>query len=186
MQTYEGFIKQLDEIPWLENLGKPNQRDREVYRIYDWRAWLGPEDPATVLQNEYYMTWKDDLERSVGEAGAADLKARWRMIYDQVFDLARDKAPFEDDQDAYYAPNMAVWSCCWFAALTGCWLWQFGSLSQPLKRPEYQTSPRYQWRIDLIWWWHAAGHWPCSFYWTLNSDRDSAERHVEPKYLVIY
>ena len=182
MRSLDAFKGSLADIPWLKNLGRPSPQDGRVYRIYDWRAWMGPEDPAVVLQNEYYMTWKDHLDEEAGE----DCTALWREIYDQVFDLARDAVPFDPEQDAYHGPNMAVWSCCWFAALTGCWLNLFGGLTQPLRRDAYQTSLCYQWRIDLIWGWYAAGHWPCSFYWTLHSDMASAESHPEPKYLVIF
>ncbi len=180
--TLDDFRRSLMNIPWLENLGRSNPQDGTVYRIYDWGTWMGPEDPAVVLQNAYYMAWKDQLEAAAGESCAV----LWQDIYDQVFHLAQKAVPFEAEQDAYYGPNMAVWSCCWFAALAGCWLKQFESLAQPLKRPAYQTSSRYQWRIDLIWWWYTAGHWPCSFYWTQPSDMASAERHLEPKYLVVF
>lgn len=186
MSAYETFLQSLEGIPWLENLGQPDPGDGAVYRIYGWGAWLGPEDPAVVLQNEYYMTWKDHLETAVGEADAPELAAQWRKIYDAVLPLARSRVPFASDQDAYYGPNMAVWSCCWFAALTGCWLGQFGSLEQPLKRPGFQTSPLYQWRIDAIWDWYAAGHWPCSFYWTYGGTMESAESTGAPKYLVVF
>jgi hypothetical protein len=183
MQSYEDFFQSLKTIPWLKKLGQPHPRDDEVYRIHDWSLWLGPEDPAVALLNDYALFWEAQLKEQAGPELL--ISEVWDEIESLVFDLARPHVPFEADQDAWYGPNMAVWSAAWFAALTGCWVKVFGHLP-PLGGSAFQQSPHYQWRLDVIWLWYAAGHWPCSFYWTYDQGRDAAEATCAPKYLVVY
>ena len=53
MVSIKEFIARVEDIPWFENVGNPSERDSEVFRIYDWSTWPGPEDPAVSLQNDY-------------------------------------------------------------------------------------------------------------------------------------
>jgi hypothetical protein len=184
MQSYEKFYQSLKTIPWLGNLGKPHPRDGEVYRIHDWSLWLGPEDPAVALMNAYALFWEAQLKEQAGQE--AVISETWGEIEVVVSDLARPNVPYEEDQDAWYGPNMAVWSAAWFAALVGCWMKTFGSLEPIEAFSTFQKSSRYQWRLDVIWSWYAVGHWPCSFYWTYDQGREAAEATGAPKYLVVY
>ncbi len=178
---YADFCQRLDQIPWLDNLGKPHPQDKTVCRILDWDMWLGPEDSAVTLMTEVSVYWQEQLAQAVGDPEA--LSRHWDPIESRVLALAQAHVPYEPDQDPWYAPNAAVWSAAWFAALAGCWLWQFGDLSLPwLDKVETQN----QWRLDLIWGWFAAGHWPCSFYWTYDTDQEGAERLNVPKFLIVY
>ena len=61
MKTIESFIDRLANIPWLANLGKPSTRDDEVFRIYRWQTWPGPEDPGSEMQSAFQMKWKEEL-----------------------------------------------------------------------------------------------------------------------------
>ena len=61
MTSVETFLRQLETIPWFANLGKPTSRDEEVFRIYHWHTWPGPEDPGSELQSAFHMRWRDDL-----------------------------------------------------------------------------------------------------------------------------
>ncbi len=184
MSSFEAFFQSLKTIPWLKNLGQPHPRDGEVYRIYDWSLWLGPEDPAVALMNDYALFWEAQLKEQA--APAFPISEVWDEIEALVFDQARPNVPYAADRDAWHGPNMAVWSAAWYAALVGCWLKAFDSLEPPEGFSAFQQSDHYQWRLDVIWRWYAAGHWPCSFYWPYSQGREAAEATGAPKYLVVY
>lgn len=174
------YISRFREIPWFENVGKPSDRDREVFRIYDWSAWPGPEDPAVSLQNEYYLMWQENLCVGLDESAKDRLEEAWDKVETAVLEIARLNVPYDEDQDAWYAPNAAVWSGSWIAALVACTFLERGKLDEEEKRPEYQ------WTLSNTWSWFEAGHWPCSFYWTYDQSLEGAERTGAPKRMVVY
>ena len=126
------------------------------------------------------MMWHDRLFCGIDEQQKVQLEKVWDEIETIVFDVARSKVPYSDEQDAWYAPNAAVWSGGWIAALVVCTLIQQGKIE------ENKSTPEYQWTLGNIWSWFKAGHWPCSFYWTYSQDLEQAERTGAPKLLVIY
>jgi hypothetical protein len=180
MRSYTDFCNNLVTIPWLERLGQPHPRDRMVCRIHDWDLWLGPEDPAVALMMDVSVHWQEQLEQAVGNPDV--LRDHWNPIEARVLELAKPKVPYAVDQDPWYGPNAAVWSAAWTAALAGCWVWHYGGLAQP----DEDVDPDHQWRLAEIWRWYADGHWPCSFYWTYDTDRDTADRITAPRRLVVF
>ncbi len=180
MTTYTDFCHDLESIPWLERLGQPHPRDRAVCRIHDWDLWLGPEDPAVALMVDVSVHWQEQLEQAVGNPDA--VREHWAPIETQVFQQAKRQVAYDEDQDTWYGPNAAVWSAVWTAALVGCWVWHFGDLSQPNEK----ADPDDHWRLGEVWGWFADGHWPCSFYWTYDTDRKTAARITTPKRLVVF
>jgi hypothetical protein len=179
MSPYDTFWESLEGIPWLENLGQPHPWDVRALRIHAWDLWQGPEDPAVSLMNDLLLSWEDELR--VAAEGEA-LQSRWDAIEKAVFAMARPRAPFEADQDVWFGPNAAVWSAAWTAALAGCWLWQFGSLS----RASLSEDASCRWRLDAIWGWYADGHWPCSLYWPYGGDLEMAQEIPDVKLLVVF
>jgi hypothetical protein len=61
MTTVDEFASTLERLPLLEHLGKPSSRDGEVFRIYAWDTWPGPEDPGSEAQALYHALWRDKL-----------------------------------------------------------------------------------------------------------------------------
>jgi hypothetical protein len=108
-----------------------------------------------------------------------DLMTRhWERIHAIVFDLVRANVPYRDEQDAWYAPNAAVWQAAWIAALVGCTLFKYGQL------PERSPS---QWTLASEWSWFQEGHWPCCYFWSWGyTELDAVERTGGPRRLIVY
>ncbi len=175
--TVESFLRGLDQIPWLKNLGKPSARDDTVLRMYAWRLWPGPETPGSELQAAYYMYWHNDLFET-DESPLTLQDELWHTIRQRVESLARLNVPYRDAEDAWYGPNAAVWSASWIAALVGCSIRKNGTASVFLERHTLLATE---------WTWFLEGHWPCTYFspWGY-TDRESAERTGDPPLLVVY
>jgi hypothetical protein len=48
MIDIEGFLIEIDEIPWFANVGKPSELDGQALRITSWVAWPGPRREAVA------------------------------------------------------------------------------------------------------------------------------------------
>jgi hypothetical protein len=171
----EEFIAGLALIPWFERLGKPSERDPEVFRIYDWAVWPGPEDSACSLQGLLYQKWHDELFQS-----KTPYSRLWVTIEAQVFQLIKHTVPYQADEDAWHGPNAAVAGARFLAALTGCTLLKYGSLGD-------LGSERKQWTLANEWSWYGAGHWPCGYFWTQHwTDLSHVARSGGSKRLIVY
>ena len=180
MTAIERFIATLEDVPLFEQLGKPSRRDREVFRIYDWDTWPGPENPGSELQAAYHSLWRERLFEGVESQLAEELDALWDEIHATVLSLARLKVEYDDAQDAWYGPNNAAWSASWMASLVGCTMVKRGSLEQGV-------NPEMQWTLHNEWSWYAEGHWPCMFYWPWGyTDIQAVEGTSGHRRLVIY
>jgi hypothetical protein len=180
MTTTEEFIANLDHIPWFERLGQPSARDHEVFRIYDWGTWPGPEDPGSEIQQAYHMLWRDTLFETRDSKLAERLRLLRDTIQDKVLSIARLKVPYDDTEDAWYGPNAAAQSASWVASLVGCTIAKHGHL-------EAGNNSRMQWTLCNEWSWFTEGHWPCMYYWSWGyTDIQAAERTDVPKLLVVY
>lgn len=180
MLALNQFIANLEQVPWFKHLGGPAIRDPEVFRIYDWQTWPGPEDPGATIQAQYHIQWREDLFQAEPLPADDPLITLWTQIHDTVFDLARASVPYHDGQDAWYGPNAAVWQACWAAALVGCRLFKHGRLPEP----EQSLS---QWTLAYEWSWFQEGHWPCCYFWSWGyTDLDAVERTDSPRKLIVY
>ncbi len=105
MTPVEAFIAELDTIPWFTNLGKPSPRDHEVFRIYHWGTWPGPEDPGFSLMSAFGMHWRDELFESA--KSLPSLREAWHTIYEYVFYLTKPLVPYTEEWDLDHGPNIA-------------------------------------------------------------------------------
>lgn len=156
MASVQQFIEQLQTVPWFANLGKPSPRDKEVFRIYHWDTWPGPEDPSSEMHSAFLRHWYDDLFKAKG--GVADLHKTWETIHETVLRLAKVAVPYKEEEDTWFGPTAAVLHAAYTAALVGCTLRRDGELSQ-------SKDAWMQWTLSNEWSWFLAGHWPCAYYW---------------------
>lgn len=83
-----------------------------------------------------------------------DEEAAWMQALESVVDHARYLVPYEDDEDAYYAPNIAVWELAWVLALEEV------HISKAIPIPNFLKAQIH---------WYERGHWPCELI-SLESD----------------
>jgi hypothetical protein len=174
------FFDELADIPWFANLGRPSPRDPEVFRIYDWLTWPGPEDPGAEMLAAYHMKWRDDVFACGEVPDGFDMKRTWDAIQTAALQLTKAHLPYDEAQDAWYGPNAAAWSAAWSAALVGC--------RRLIGGKSDGSSTRFmQWTPENEWSWYEAGHWPCMYYWPCEHTRIAvAERTSEAKVLVVF
>jgi hypothetical protein len=172
------FIDQLEAIPWFANLGKLSPRDTEVFRIYHWDTWPGPEDPGSEMQTTFQMQWHDNLFKSA--ESTQEKPDEWKRIYDCVLRLTKASVAYEEQEDVWFGPNAAVVQAAFIAALVGCTILRDGELME-------RGSPEMQWTLSNEWSWYRAGHWPCMYYWSWgHSNTGVANRTGGAKRLVVY
>jgi hypothetical protein len=157
MTTIENSIDRLGEIPWFANLGKPSTRDEEVFRIYRWQTWPGPEDPGSEMQSAFHKKWKEDLVKPT-DTQAIEV---FRRIRERVLQITKVVLPFEAKQDVWYGPNAAALSAAITAAMVGCAVLRDGEL----KTDSALSTSRKQWSLANERSWYLEGHWPCQYYW---------------------
>src|SRR5262245_5001330 len=112
------------------------------------------------------MQWHDELLKA--DPVAQILVDAWQTIHDRVFQLAKDRGPFDEETDAWYAPNAAVGSAAFAAALVGCTLLKNGRLEE--------STSQGQWNLACEWSWYLIGHWPCMYYWPWGHTEISAAK----------
>jgi hypothetical protein len=171
----DGFLAELDRIPWFANLGKPSPLDGTALRITSWEGWPGPENPGSNLMSEAAMSRRNRIHAS-GDVAA--IEAAWNQIHQRVFQLTKGRVPWNDDEDAWYGPNAAVMEACWTAALVG--------VARALKLDLDAGGIGDDWTLAIKWRWFEAGHWPCLYFWQWGyCDLAQAARHGEFHQLVV-
>jgi hypothetical protein len=116
MIDIESFLVEIDQIPWFANVGKPSRLDGDALRITSWEAWPGPETPGSTLMGEAAVARR---ARLLAAGDPLMIEALWQRIHERVFMQAIARVPWKDDEDAWYAPNTAVFHAAWNAALVG-------------------------------------------------------------------
>jgi hypothetical protein len=87
MTSLENFIEQIALMPWFANLGKPSPGDKEVFRIYDWHTWPGPQDPGSKMLSAFHKQWRHELFESAEPlSGLAEAR---QTIRDRVLQLTK-------------------------------------------------------------------------------------------------
>jgi hypothetical protein len=69
------------------------------------------------------------------------------QIREAVLSSAKQKVPYDPEQDAWHGPTQCVWDVAWWAALVAVHV-----LVLRRSLPE---------KVRQVWQWVAAGHWPC-------------------------
>jgi hypothetical protein len=116
MISIESFLIEIDQIPWFANLSKPSRLDSQALRMASWEAWPDPETPGSGLMAEAAEARR---ARLLAAGDPPMIEALWQRIHERVFMQAIACVPWKDDQDAWYAPNTAVFHAAWNAALVG-------------------------------------------------------------------
>ncbi len=173
------IIRRFGELPWFQRIGMPSPRDREVYRIYSWDLVPSPESPESYIQSLYHRQWYDSILMKSGD-DRGSIERLFDSIRESIFQIVRQKIPYCDEEDVWYAPNAAACSAAFNAALAGCYYQLNGYY------PEDQ-QPASQWSLAEECYWYVNGHWPCSFYWSYGyAQYDEIDKSPYPKRLIVY
>jgi hypothetical protein len=154
MIDIEGFLIEIDQIPWFANVGKPSELDGQALRITSWEAYPGPETPGCDLSAQAYGKRREWLDAA---GDPSQIEAAYQRIRDRVFMQAIPRVPWKDEEDVWYAPNAAVVSAGWNAALVG--------VSRSLGIDLDERGFGGEWTLASEWGWLRAGHWPCMYFW---------------------
>jgi hypothetical protein len=138
------FLRQLGEIPWFAQVGKPIQSRSAIQQMSRWDQWPGPEDPRTSELAYHQQALHDEMMDASAPEDQA-LSELWDTIHATVVTSAAKQVPYHSDEDAWYAPNVAVWHAAWTAGLLG--------LCRFRKRPVPEE-------LQEQWNWFVQGHWP--------------------------
>src|SRR5687767_9237519 len=103
--TLRHFLDELATVPWFANLGKPSPRDPEVFRIYDWLTWPGPEDPGSEMLAAYNQKRQDDLFAPGKVTNGFDVRPAWDAIHAAALQAAKARLPYNESGDAWDGPN---------------------------------------------------------------------------------
>ncbi len=139
------FLKALEDIPWFANIGKPLPEGSTCKQIHNWDDWPGPEEPSVAEMDDGEAATYEELTQGEDSDQLSELHDR---IQKTVVRLAKDKVPYDEEEDTCHAPTAAVWQAGWTAGLIGLCLW--------MNRP---VSPG----LAENWNWFLAGHWPCDW-----------------------
>jgi hypothetical protein len=113
--------------------------DARVRRIHAWHEWPGPEDPLVMEMG--------DQQQALHDAKEAELdQEQWNEALRVVVSVANELVPYEEDQDAWYAPNTAVWCAAWTLAL------EEAHVAKNVPIPLALSAQLH---------WYEQGHWPC-------------------------
>ena len=148
------FLTELEQIPWFERIGQiPEGEFHE--QIPSWDDWEGPEEPSVAEIHESIQTLYDQITENGSNIELTEL---WERIHSIVIPLTSSKVPYDDEEDAWYGPNAAVWQAATTAGVVG--------LCLHTKRPVPDE-------IQEQWNWFLQGHWPC-------------DRNLETAKIVLY
>ena len=149
-KTIDEFLSEAKNIEWFSAIG--NQiSNHDVERIESWDDWEGPEDSNV---ESLHVGHSEILDNIVEDDDF--LKNLFNKIVDEIIQVASKYAPYDADEDPWYAPTTAVGQAAWTVALISIHLKK--SIDVPAMLIE-------QWN------WFKIGHWPCSFSNTGSSDK---------------
>lgn len=115
-------------------------QDSSVIRLRSWEEWPGPEEPRVEAIGTHMQFLHDQII-------SADAEPEWNRALRITVDFAAALVPYVEEQDAWYAPNIAVWSAAWIFAL------EEAHVARNLPLPAEVRAQLY---------WYQIGHWPSS------------------------
>ncbi|HEY5994246.1 MAG TPA: hypothetical protein VIU46_06540 [Gallionellaceae bacterium] len=145
--------KRVRETNLFSSLGAELD-DPSISRILSWEEWAGPEEPLVQVIHSHMQSLHDAL---VPE-GSEQL---WNEALHLTVEALSSLVPYIEDQDAWYAPNIAVWSAAWIFAL------EEAHIASEIPLPNDVCSQLY---------WFERGHWPCAL--VSLSSRDNIQDYV--------
>lgn len=148
------FTQLIKSIHWFENIGKPIQNPN-LPRLRTWDEWGSPENSAISLLHTRQSDLYDAIiaENPSDSTGLAEI---FRQAVLMVIEQAKKSVPYDEAEDAYYAPNTAVHQAGYTAGLVV--LCQLTGRELPLE-------------IKTQWYWFQEGHWPAAFA-TINHNHE--------------
>jgi hypothetical protein len=134
----------FSKVKWLSKLGKPLPAKTKAKQLESLAKWPGPD-------HERIGALIEMLETLESELASAAKRAKIRLttdVYDEVFDLAAKKVPYDEDADWSEPASAAPYMVATIAQLVASY--QALHLNPP---PDVET----------LWAWCVDGHWPCGF-----------------------
>ena len=144
LSTYDMNLTRLSERVRNANLFSSlgaEIDDPSVSRILSWEEWPSPEEPL-VEAIHYRM---QSLHDAIVPGGVGD--TIWNQALNLTVKSSITLVPYAEGRDAWYAPNIAVWSAAWTFALEEAHIASAVSLPSELLAQLY---------------WYERGHWPCA------------------------
>lgn len=127
------------EIQWFAYCGKP--LEGAVSTIGSWDEWIGPEEELVSEIHFKQQSFHDQIVNKEEE------EANWNNLLASLVEIIKHHAPFKEDEDAWYAPNVAVWQAAWVLALITVF------------EDKTQSVPD---ELVAQWAWFVKGRWPCA------------------------
>jgi hypothetical protein len=125
-----------------------------IIRIRSWDDWPGPKDSRVETIHTHMQSLHDAIV-------FRDTEPQWNRALRLTVDIARYLVPFDESQDAWYGPNIAVWSAAWVFALEEV------HTAKSIPLPSEMRAQLY---------WYERGHWPCAL--VSLSRRENIEDYV--------
>jgi hypothetical protein len=138
------FLTQVEHTSWFTQVGTPVRWNNAIHGMSRWEEWPGPGASSTIGLSYWQQALYDEIMSASDEKRGA-LAELWNTIQSMVLTDAAKAVPYNPNEDAWYAPNAAVWHAAWTAGLVGLHLYLRRSIPKELQE---------QWN------WFAQGHWP--------------------------
>jgi hypothetical protein len=135
----ENALEIAEKTPWFANCGKSSESSAST--IGSWDEWAGPEDELVSEIHYKQQSFHDQLVTNEEE------EKRWKKLLYSLLEIIRCHAPYIEDEDACYAPNIAVWQAAWVLALV------------TIFEEKSESVPK---EVLAQWAWFKKGRWPCS------------------------
>jgi hypothetical protein len=144
-ETFEAHVRTL---AWFRCIGEPSVFDVGCQRLRDWDAWPGPEDPGVGALHAQEAEWFDAVAIAARTLGRGEILAAADRVEAAVVEAARQRVPFDEEEDAWHGPTLCVREVAYCAKIVTA----FTLIGWPV--PD-----------DLAerWAWYEAGHWPCGY-----------------------
>jgi len=135
---YKIFSKEFKKLDLFGSIGEDLSED--VPRMLKWEDWLGPENELVSLIHLRQQEFHDSLVGNDKES-----KDYWDKLIVLGLNKAVENIPFIEEEDVWYAPNMAAYHAAWTFALMS--FYTFKDMVPPKE-------------IEAQWRWFVKGRWP--------------------------
>ena len=132
---------ELEEINWFS----------KIHSLDSWFEWNGPEDEQVAKLNDDLLGLYEALVRDKESEKIWDSKIKCLVKY------LRNYTPYDENEDAYFGPNHAVWQAAWVYHLNELYK------AKDIYVPPQLSAPLH---------WFTQGHWPCSYNGKVAGDKE--------------